>query len=264
MFTFDPVFKEWAKTYTLSPNPYSFFLGYGFIGIFAAAFVWLNWKKKTKNQIFLISWIIAVLLLSYLPFKFNRRLILGFHIPLALLATLGIFQYVIPWLKNKIFLRKVNPALLMMSIFLLTIPTNIRYMYDDIYWTKKIPENYNLYDDDLEALKWIDKNIPSEETILASFTIGVYIPGWTGNKVYAGHYDQTVNSHEKLAKIRYFFGSNTPLSYRINLINESKAKYIYYGPFEKKIGNIDFDNMNFLEKIYQNKNVSVYKVIGCG
>jgi hypothetical protein len=260
IFTFTPVFKEWAKTFTLSPNPYSFIIGYGFIGLFAFIYIYYNWDKKSKKDIFLISWVFTVLLLSYFPIRFQRRLILGLHIPLTLLATNGIFKYVIPWIKNKPFFKKINEAILLLIIFVLTIPTNIRYIIDDLYHTKTYYLNYNLYNEDVEALKWVDKNIPSSETVLASFVIGIYIPGWTGNKVYVGHYDQTINANEKLKRIRIFFNNETTINERINLIKESKARYIYYGPFERIVGTPNFDKMDFLKKIYQNEKVSIYKI----
>ena len=106
----------------------------------------------------------------------------------------------------------------------------------------------------------MDKNIPAGAVVMSSYASGVYIPGLTGCKVYAGHYDQTINSPRKQREAGYFFESGAPEDFRHNLLSASRTDYVYYGGFEREIGNPGFDSSSEFSKIYDNGNAAVYKI----
>lgn len=260
LFTYDPVFKEWSKTVTATPNPLSYVIGYGFAGVFAVFYLFNKKRSKNNSNLFLFIWIIAILAASYLPFRFQRRMILGLHVPIALLAIKYFFECLLPKLKKLKPLKILKPAVFFILFAVLTIPTNIRYIYDCYSDMKINIYNYNIFKTDAEALKWLDANTDKKEAVIASRIIGMYIPAWSGNKVYAGHYDQTVNYTSKVKNIRVFFEGKTDPGALKTFLKNNQVQYVYFGPFERLLGKPDFENMRFLRKVYSNGAVNIYRI----
>jgi len=260
LFTHDPVFKEWSKTITATPNPLSFIIGYGFAGVFALLYLFDKKWSKDKSNLFLLIWIVTILAVSYFPVKFQRRMILGLHIPIALLAVKYFFECFIPALKKLRLFKTLKPDILFVILVIFTIPTNIRYIYDCYSDMKINVYNYNIFKDDAEAFRWMDANTDKKDAFIASRIIGMYIPAWSGNKVYAGHYDQTVNYTSKIQDIKVFFEGKTNAKAIEAFLKSNRISYIYSGTFEKIIGIPDFEKMSFLKKVYTNKTVDIYRV----
>jgi len=259
---YDPFLREWGKTLTLSSTIYSYLLGYGFILIAAAAFTIKKWRKLEKTEIFLLSWVVSHLILAYMPIRFERRLLLGLSVPLALLASLYLFRYLWPYLsKNYVFLKKHSLST-MIIIILITIPSNIRYVVDECIFFNIFPNNYCLANGDYEAFLWMDKNLKRDTVVFAFYSTGVYMPGLTGCKVYAGHYDQTLNAERKKKLTGVFYQTNTSDYFRVDLLKNIKAKYLYFGSFEKNIGDPGFDSKPYLSKVYDKSGVKIYLLKG--
>ncbi|MEI7905255.1 MAG: hypothetical protein WCI43_07575 [Candidatus Firestonebacteria bacterium] len=262
MSSYDPVFREWGKTLTISSTPWSYFLSFGFVFIAAAAYTAKRWGKYTKTEIFLLSWLIGHFILAYFPVRFERRLILGFQIPLALLATMWFYSAALPFLRKHLKISPRGAVAFAAVAIALTFPSNLRFIYEEVFWMKGNPANYCVLITDREAFSWMDKNIPADSVVLSSFASGIYIPGLAGCKVYAGHYDQTVNSKQKKREAGYFYETATKTGFRKSLIELSRAEYVYCGGFERAIGDAGLDSLSELEKIYENSGAAVYKVRG--
>ncbi|MFH1073646.1 MAG: hypothetical protein V1752_01020 [Candidatus Firestonebacteria bacterium] len=260
LFTYDPVFKEWSKTLTATPNPLSFIIGYGFAGIFALLYLFDKKWNQDKNNLFLLIWIIAILAASYLPVRFQRRMILGLHVPIAILAVKYFFECLIPKLKQLRPLKTLKPGVIFTVLIVLTVPTNVRYIYDCYSDMKVNIYNYNIFKDDVSALRWLEANTSKKDAVIASRIIGMYIPAWSGNKVYAGHYDQTVNYTLKIQNIKVFFEGKTDNNTIEAFLKSNRIDYVYFGPFEKIIGKPDFGKMPFLKKAYSQGTVDIYRI----
>lgn len=271
IFNYNQVFKEWAqKQLTTTPHPLSFIIGYGLIGLFAIFYI-LRDKKKSKPDFFLISWIICALILVYLPFRFQRRLILGLHIPLCICAAKFILDYLMPVIKKSTAFKGVRESILLGIVIILAAPGNFKYMLVNTEDMKNNISKYCLSNSDLEALKWIDKNTPSSAIIIASPQISQYIPGITGNKVYAGHYDQTINYSKKIRELAEFYKTDTiqygnhwrgnlSLLTGINPLGLSQDPcYIYYGHHEQAMGNPNFKKVPSIKEIFRNDKITIYK-----
>ena len=262
LFTFDPVFKEWSKTFTPTPNPLSFLLGYGFTGIFAMLYFFTGDHKKDKTILFLVVWLIAMMIASYLPVNFQRRMLLGYQVPVVILAVKYIFEVILPAAKKHDFFGKLKPGFILAVILILCTTTNFRYIFDCFADMKANIYNYNIFTEDNEALRWLDKQTEKSGTVLASKVISLYIPACSGHKVYAGHYDQTLNYKGKTRYILDFYRLKLPDAVRQGFLRTNKIRYVYFGPFEKMLGDPGLDKYNWLEKVYFDplNKVSIYKL----
>ena len=244
LFTGNSVFSKWSETITVSPNPLAYIIGYGILLIFAVIIIPFVYNRRRDIDMLILSWVFAVAILVYMPLNFQRRLIMGIQVPLALLTVEAIFHII------KLKSIRINKIVIFSVLLIISVPSNIRYVTYSIFHAKRYYLNYNISGGDFAALKWIDTNIPSEATILSSFTTGLYIPGRTGNKVYVGHWDQTIDLSRKLTMVRGYYSGNMDYKERIKFLKENGINYVYCGLFEKAICRLDLDKEKYLTLVY--------------
>jgi hypothetical protein len=89
----DPVFHQRADYPTPSPEFASYALGYGLVLLLALAGAVLLLRGrsplKTAQRWMPMAWVIAGFGVAYLPLSFNRKMIMGTHVPLCLLAGIA-------------------------------------------------------------------------------------------------------------------------------------------------------------------------------
>jgi hypothetical protein len=99
VFTVNPVMRQWsAQNLILSPHPLHYVMGYALVGLLAmggAAYV-LRRHDARSVTLHLVGCAVVVPPLLYLPFNLQRRLIEGWQVPLAILASLGLARFVLP------------------------------------------------------------------------------------------------------------------------------------------------------------------------
>jgi hypothetical protein len=192
-----------------------------------------------------------------MPVRFERRLLLGLAVPLCLLAALWFYKYLIPFLhKNAFAAKKILPV----AAILLILPSNIRYVFEEYEYFVKYSNNYCLPAGDYKAFSWMDRNVKRDSVVFAFYSSGVYMPGLTGCKVYAGHYDQTLDAVRKKKETGVFYETATHDSFRVELLSKSNAEYLYYGSFEKYIGSPNFESKSYLSEIYDKGGVKIFKI----
>jgi len=253
LFSSNSVFTEYAKVPCFSPNPYSYLFGYGFIALLAVPGIGIALKRRSDSDLFLLSWAAAVAFLSYAPFRFQSRVVLGFGFPLSILAVEGFYSKILPEVK----LSRHRTVILL--LVLLSLPSNYIFVKSDLKSVEKFPMNYNLFRDDTAAFEWMKNNLSHKSSVISSFPIGLYLPGRTGLKVYAGHYSQTAYFEKKLAALRKFYGDASE-SERTSLLRENNIDYVYMGRFEKMMGEWAPEKSGYLEPVYHNGETTVYRI----
>jgi hypothetical protein len=153
---------------------------------------------------------------------------------------------------------------------------NLAHMYSSWFWQRdfvihKITAMYPLVptgsyvmyplNDFIDAIRWIQDHSPRDSVILSETTAGNYIPVYAGNYVYAGH-ENTVNSDEKKLFIRAFFGGTMPANDAYTWLKQENFAYIFFGPQEREdaYGKDLNELFPFLEQVYKNDNVTLYKL----
>lgn len=228
----NPVFHQWAQSKTLSPSLYSYLLGFGILIPLAIWGIARILRERRKNLYFLLIWILVGFVLVYLPFNFQRRLIMGMQIPLVILASIPLFKLVAP-LKGKVL--TFPKAIVLAYLLLILSATNINYLGNFFLVLKRGGYPWYLQKEVVEAMKWLDENSSSGEIIFSSYETGNFIPRFSGNKTFIGHWDQTIHLAQKEEIVDDFFSSQ-PFPYELKRLSEFYGiKYIFFGPYEKAI-----------------------------
>lgn len=233
------------KEYLLALGPVSFLCLTGL----------LAFKKKPKIIAILFSWITVSLIWSFLLaslFRLNptRFLQTPVYIPMAILTVLGITNLV----KKPVWQSAVIGLILLLGLPASLASLKIQYQMYAGHSGLIYPEDYLV-----EGYNFLEKNTDKNETVLAFYMAANIIPFMSGNTVYMGHLQETVNYPEKfnLAK-SFFYGQMTEVQAR-DFLEKGRVKYVFWGPQEKSFGG-KIDDYPFFESIFDNGKVTIFKV----
>ena len=222
----DPVYKEFTRT-PMAPLSWLDFIGaYGLILPLAAwgAFIILTSLKPSKSRTefsFVLAWVFTVLGLLLVPFAFQRKMVMGLHLPLAVLAVLGLRPL---WMR----FRKQKLAWLVFALLLMVlVPQNLYFIKGVAGEIRSEPELYRLSEDRLSALAWLEENVFEESVILSNPAAGLLIPAYTGRKVVLGHWGNTNFAEEKAKEVYRFFEPVTSSADRKAIIEKYGVGYYW-------------------------------------
>ena len=270
-FASDPVLQSWSAQNLLPSPPMSHvLLGYGIMSLLAVGGAHYAVQQRNERRLLLVAWVVSAMILLYLPFTLQRRMIEGLHVPLCILATVGIFEYVLPLAPNADWMMRFARwrgyestglrGLLLYSIVIMTYPSNLVLVAATSLSTlHNYPALYH-YRDEVVAVDWLRKNTEPTDTVLSSYEMGRLIPARAGNRVFMGHAHETVDVHDKELLAVGFFQESTSDDFRCNLLTEYGISYVFHGPAERQIGRFDPSRVAYLEPAYSNPSVAIYRV----
>jgi len=108
--------------------------------------------------------------------------------------------------------------------------------------------------------EFLDKNTEKNSIVLMYITAGNYIPAYAGNYVYIGHANTPgENDKEKIAE-RFYKGEMGKDEVE-KFLRQERISSVFFGPQERSLGGLeDLERKYpFLQSIYQNKQVMIYK-----
>ncbi len=256
----EEVFAKRAAVPTLSPPFQMYVLGFGLIFILAViGAVWRSGvqafrcsgeetepsgvrdpQPSTLNpQLFLIVWAIANIAAAYLPVAFQRKMIMGAHLPLSILA--GVALASLPWpAAGRRWNLALGAAILALSI------TNIRFVLRD---AAELPLNQGpvrayMYAGEIAALSWIREHAPAGAPVqplpwvtinpvngrfgFFDNTVACFTPGLTGHPVHAGHWGETPDFGRTMNLWATFQRSDIPDQWRQDLLRSTGVRYILF------------------------------------
>jgi hypothetical protein len=271
----NPVMQQWnAQAVTLSPTPLHYFLAY--LPYLVPALLTLRLFKRShvlrqEAFIFLWVWVAVTVVLLYTPINPQRRFVEGFQIPLAILATIGLFEWVLPGLgQTRLFralaLRPRYSAAglqkLAVVLFIATSSLIHFFIYMATVLSLVSAQAYPLFrpQAEIEAMLWLGQQTTDREVVLADYWTGSYLPSIAGSRVFVGHLYETVRFEERRELARQFFDERTTDEWRLALLGEYQVAYLFWGPAERASGDFDPAETNYLIPVFENDEATVYRV----
>lgn len=277
--TVDPVWKAVLAQFTnagvFTPNPLHLPILLGAAFLLA---IYTTIRKnplrlagKSDGEIFLIGWFMVTFLLVYLPVNYQIHLINGWQVPIAILATQGLYDYLAPmaetkllphlgnlkrWISNGAAVRKV----LSISLLVIVLPTNVYLLAWRFVDLSRHDYPYYLYTDEMGAMSWLSAHAQPDNVVLASLNTGQYVPMLTGAHAYLAHWAQTVDYYDKSKAVQEFFSTQTTDAQRMAILRQGRVTYVLYGPSERQIGDPNLAVADYLKAVYSNTLVRVYQV----
>jgi hypothetical protein len=240
----DAILRAWSQqNQTPSPPPLDYVLGYGLLWIFAFFGARQAWQRQSDWDVLLLVWIIVTLPLLYAPFPLQRRLALGLHVPIGILAAIGLTEIVrAAWPR-----RALIGATLLTSVFIeLALLGGAAARDPRIY----------LSTGEAAALAWLKANVPREAVVLASPEMGGFIPAFAGQRVVYGHPYETVDAKAREQEVIDFFAGTSD---QAQLLRDNAIAYVIVGPRERKFGRLATQQLP-VEEVFSSGDVTVYRV----
>ena len=254
----------------LSPHPLHYLSGYAIVALLAIGGIRYVLQRSESEKLFLVSWVLAVPPLLYVPFNLQRRLIEGFQMPLCILASLGLARYILPALTRSgltrrltRFQRYTRPRLrrfVTTAIILLTIPSNLLLVGTNLVQVSRLSPPIFHERMELEAMDWLAAHTRPSDTVFSSYEVGNYIPARAGNRVFLGHGPETIHAEEKERMVRQFFQAETSDAYREEILRRYNIAYLFYGPTERALGDFQPAASPYLKEVFTNGRYAIYEV----
>jgi hypothetical protein len=246
----EEVFARRVAVETLSPAPTMYLLGFGLL-VPLAVYGAIRGRSENREdaavlepsaRLFLIVWAVMNLAVAYLPVPFQRKMIMGLHLPLAILAGAGLAL-----LLSRIRQRR-GRALALAAVTLLCSLTNLRALLRDaesfqVNRAQSQIQRPYLYAGEAKALDWLRRNAPPGAPIqplpwivltpnrqvgLMDTTLAALAPGWTGRPVNAGHWGETPSFGETMGRWRDFLLPNATDELRRQLLRQTGVRYLIF------------------------------------
>jgi hypothetical protein len=191
--------------------------------------------------LFLCIWAIVNLTVAYLPVSFQRKMLMGEHLPLAILSGVAL-----SWI-----LRRWNGrvrTLCLVAIILFLSLTNVRFLFRDMEnflanrGQSKIQRPY-MYPGEVAALEWIRQNTSLGTPIqplpwvsvmghgkigFFDTTVASFAPGLTGRPVHAGHWGETPHFAQTMGQWVRFLRPDTPNEERREFLQRTGVRYLLF------------------------------------
>lgn len=222
--------------------------------------------QRANSDLFIKSWFLISFVLIYLPVDFQIHMLNGWQVPIAILATTALYDYLAPWLKGKLSARR--PALelatvqkwLLAGFLLVILPTNLYLFAWRFIDLRRHDYPYYLQNSELAAFKWLEQNVKSDDVVFSSETTGQYVPMLTGAHAYLAHWAQTVDYFTKRDAVAAFYAGDTSDAERRQMLQAHSVDYVLAGPAEGALGAFDPASAEYLTLTYESPDVRVFAV----
>ena len=265
------IFSAWHNQSVILAAPWPhILLSYG-IMVALAVLTWWRLPNQRQRTTILWCWIFAVITLLIIPSPPQRRFIQGVQVPLSIFSTIAMISIILPWMQQsgswqKLIARprytSVKLTRFVLMFFLLFMSLSNIYLWFDVIRVVTItkPDPLIRPMDELTATDWLKDNGDLSLNVIGEYQTGNYVAAWAGNHVVTGHWTETVDYPRKEAEVAQFYDGQTSDEWRQALIEQYQIGYVWHGPREQELGDFDPTTAVYLQPIYENNTITIYKV----
>jgi uncharacterized membrane protein len=121
---------------------------------------------------------------------------------------------------------------------------------------------------EVSAADWLGMQTMPDQVVLAAYETSNYLPTRMSARVFAGHSSETIHSDAKLVMLRQFFANDKGSSeaagdFRCRLLRDYGVTYVFYGTAERALGSFSPTDVSYLQKVYDNGQIQIYRVVDC-
>jgi hypothetical protein len=176
-------------------------------------------RRRTREDLFLVAWIVLLAAILWLPNPagdLRRRFFDAIYLPLAVLGARGMYETILPRMRS-VRARRLIPFSYVAfatigSLFLVLAPLAVAAQ-----------PQYTISTAEYDGLAWLG-NEPAGR-VLCMPGVGLYVPAYSSDTVYVGHYDETF---DYVNKTRTAFNVLTGKSDIGQFITDNQIRYVVW------------------------------------
>ncbi|MBL8163977.1 MAG: hypothetical protein JNJ61_18460, partial [Anaerolineae bacterium] len=106
--TADPVWKgvlaqfDNAGAWTPGPHLLPILMGIAWLLAIWALDIRTPWRERDDTHLFIMAWFLSHFVLIYIPLNFQIHLLSGWQVVIGVLATIGLYTRILPWLQKRL------------------------------------------------------------------------------------------------------------------------------------------------------------------
>jgi hypothetical protein len=202
-------------------------------------------RRRSREDLFLIAWLVLLAVILYLPNPagdLRRRFLDGLYLPLAVLGARGLYETILPRLHSRrahslIPFSYVSFAAIG-SAFLILAPLGVATQ-----------PQYSVSRAEFDGLNWLGGQPAGR--VLCMPGVGLFVPAYSADSVYVGHYDETFDYYTKTQQALDLLTGKADL---VDFVHVEHIRYVVWtadlpAPPPDMLGPPAYDSPNF--KIYR-------------
>lgn len=254
----DVYLSSWIEqSITYSPPLWAWFIMYGPMFVLALLGAWIVFRQREVGLYPVLLWFVVTALWLYAPVNFQARFVEGWHVPVAILASLAWYRQVVPRLPDSARLRTYATGLLFVTVLLSQVIL-LTVSFARLLW--KDDRDIYISHDEQGALDWLNENTRFEDVLLASYPNGNRVTGRATIRTLLGQWGLTPFVDDRRRDVDEFFDEDTPAAERIDLLDRFGIDYVYYAEDEQALGEFAPEEADYLELVYDNPSVKIFRV----
>jgi hypothetical protein len=276
----DPVWEGFTRQNITASPPISYYLwGFGLLWPPALAGAWFFARRLFSTQAAsseptsisaqagvgaVLAWCAGALALAYTPALLQRRFMLAYSLPLALLAVSGLrelarLSFPVSWAALRRLFPARRPASLgLLYVLLASLSTFYLASGYSLVLAARPPGFFHPAAL-VQAVDWLASSAGPEEVVFSAEETGQLVAARAGLPVYLGHPIETLDYPLKTKAVSAFYQGEAG----VEILHAGRARWVIFGPYERKI---EPDLRGFpesdggLKEVYRNPSVTIYQV----
>ena len=214
-------------------------------------------RSRNDAELLVAVWFLVHFILAYLPLSFQIHLLLGWQMPIAVLAARAIHDIIWPWLRVHVP-RLAWPALAI--VLGLCMVTNVYIFFWRFYDLSRYSQPYFLSQDEVAALRWLGTHTTGQDVVLGVLEINQHVPVWSDARAYVAHWAGTLDFFTKQKNAERAVNPATPQEERRRLLNEFTVTYVIVREQDSPRLAFAASASSDLAPVYENATVTIYRV----
>lgn len=178
---------------------------------------------RRDEEVFIAVWFLVHFPLIYLPVNFQIHLLLGWQVPISILAARALVRYVGPWVSRwRPSLVRMVPA----GLVLLSILTNVYLISWRCIDISRHQAPYFLTSDEVMSLTWMGQNLTAHDVVLTDLNLGQFVPVWSDARTFLGHWADTLDFQQKQTTVQVVMSPETTDRVRSQILTSYSVNYV--------------------------------------
>jgi len=180
-------------------------------------------RSRSDGEILVAVWFLAHFALVYLPLSFQIHLLLGWQVPISILAAMALQQRIWPWLRART--PRLAPFAVA-AILTLCVASNAYIWLWRFYDLSRHSAPYYLTQNEVAALRWLEANTTREDVVLGALELNQHVPVWSDARAFLAHWAGTLDYFEKLRLAQVVLSPTAPATERAAILEQFDVSYV--------------------------------------
>lgn len=266
----DPFVQAWtAQNIIRSPHPAHYLAAYGLL----LPLVLLGGRRAlapTKSAgpadapagWLLVGWALALPLLAYMPVNLQRRLPEGEWVVWVTLALLGLEGLILGRASRSTPGERRRSLFLPLGIVAASVLflTTLLLLLTGFMGATRLAHPVFRPRDEVRMFEFLARQALPGDVVLSAFETGNALPAWAPLRVVIGHGPESGHLAEIQPQVAAFYQVSSSDAWRQEFLRQFGVQYVFWGPAERKLGDWNLAQANYLELAAQAGEYSLFHV----